>query len=565
MTAIYNSRVICALLTAALLPAFAPLTTFAADIVLPDAGAILQQLPAFVPLVPSPSRGRLTIKQTDENKVPAGPQFLVQSFQIIGNTRIDTPTLLGLVASAQGKTLTISDLAESAALITRYYHDHDFPLARAIIPPQTITHGEVRIEVIEALYGEINLDNTSQVVDSLLQATLSQLRHGEPITQTKMDHVLLLLSDIPGVMVDATLKPGSEVGSSDLVVSTTPGQSIFGSVMLDNYGNRYTGRTRLSGSLSVLNLLHYGDALSVNTLSSGGDMRYGRLGYESSINKLGTRIGASYSALNYVLGEPITTDIHGTAQVGSIWARHPLMRSLEFNVYGQIQYDGLRLRDFYSSAIQTDRNLANWTLSLTGDTRDEWLAGSVNAWNLNLSSGRISFDNLAAQLADATTTNTQGNFSKWNASFVRLQSLTSNALIYLTASGQWAHSNLDSSQRMSIGGPQTVRAYDTGAVSGDKGYFLSAEYRYKLSQNLGGQWQAVSFLDSAHVIVNVNTWPGTTSENSATLNGVGLGLNWSGPDQWGLKAYVAKPVGAVPSLAGLARSTRVWVELVRRL
>ena len=86
-----------------------------------------------------------------------------------------------------------------------------------------------------------------------------------------------------------------------------------------------------------------------------------------------------------------------------------------------------------------------------------------------------------------------------------------------------------------------------------------------MGQAWAGQWQAVAFADSAHVTVNTNTWPGMQGGNSGTLNGVGLGFNWSGPDQWSLKAYVAKPIGAVPSLAGSTRSTRVWVELVRKL
>lgn len=566
MTAISTSRMICKPLAAALLLVFVPLTAFALGPVLPDAGAILQQLVPAAPRAPSSNRGGLTVEQTDGSKMPASSPFLVKSLQITGNTQIDTATLLALVANAQGKTLTLAELAQVAALITAYYRSHDFPLARAIIPPQTIAQGLVRIEVIEAVYGQVRLDNTSKVKNALLQATLSQLQKGKAINQERLDHVMLLLSDVPGVLVDATLKPGSAMGSSDFVVSTTPGPAAFGSVTVDNYGSRYTGRERLSGALSVLNLLHHGDTLSVNALSSGHGMRYGRLGYESLLNGLGTRLGTAYSSLNYVLGEPVTTDIHGSAQVGSLWARHPLVRSRDANVYGQIQYDGLKLRDFYASAIQNDRSLANWTLSLSGDSRDQWMAGGgVNAWNLSWSAGRVAFDNPAAELADAATARTQGGFSKWNASFVRLQALTPDALLYLTASGQRAGTNLDSSQRKSVGGPYTVRAYDIGAMSGDKGYFLSAEYRHSLGQGRAGQWQAVTFVDSAHVTVNANPWAGMQGENSGTLSGVGLGLNWTGPDQWNGKAYVAKPIGTVPSLAGTSHGTRAWVELGRKL
>jgi hemolysin activation/secretion protein len=45
---------------------------------------------------------------------------------------------------------------------------------------------------------------------------------GQAISQGALDHALLLLSDLPGVAVNATLKPGEAVGTSDLVVDTTP-------------------------------------------------------------------------------------------------------------------------------------------------------------------------------------------------------------------------------------------------------------------------------------------------------------------------------------------------------
>ena len=142
-------------------------------------------------------------------------------------------------------------------------------------------------------------------------------------------------------------------------------------------------------------------------------MRYGRLGYVIPAEWTGNAPGGRLFNAGLCLGGPITTDIHGTAQVASLWARHPLVRSRDANVNGQIQYDGLKLRDFYSSAIQNDRSLANWTLSLSGDMRDQWLAGGgVNSWSLNWSAGRVAFDNPAARLADAATAHTQGSFSK---------------------------------------------------------------------------------------------------------------------------------------------------------
>ena len=193
---------------------------------------------------------------------------------------------------------------------------------------------------IEARYSAIVLNNHSQVSDSLLLSTLSPIQRGDAVHQDLLDHQLLLLSDIPGVTIDATLKPGETAGTSDLLVATNPKPAVSSLVSLDNYGTGESGRVRLSGTAQIFNLLHHGDILSATGLTAGTAMNYGRLGYKMLLNDLGTRLGGSYSALHYHLSSALSSlDAHGTAQVGSIWLRHPLVRRQAANVYGQLQYD----------------------------------------------------------------------------------------------------------------------------------------------------------------------------------------------------------------------------------
>lgn len=547
------SPVLAALLLTPLVVTAAPVT--------PDAGSILQQIKPTVPPQPSSSGTGLSIERPGGEKLPSGVPFLIKTIAIKGNTRYDTATLHALVADAEGKNLTLAQLEELATRITDYYHAHGYPLARAVIPAQTIHDGAVEIEVIEARYGKIKLDNKSRVNDPLLEATLQPLQSGENIGQKQMDRSLLLLSDIPGVVVNATLKPGDVVGTSDLQVSTVAGPAVSANVTLDNYGNRYTGRARVGGTVNFIDPLQHGDYLSLSALTSGSGLNYGRIGYDTLLNGLGTRLGGSVSALHYILGDTLSNlNGHGTAQLASLWAKQPFLRSRDINLYGQIQYDNKQLKDrIDATGIRTDRHLDNWIASLSGDIRDALLAGAVSTWNLGLTSGRVGFDDNAAQQADAATAKTQGNFSKWNASASRLQGLSPENALYLSFSGQWANNNLDSAEKMIAGGPYTVRSYDMGALSGDTGYLGTAEFRHDLGSLWQGQWLASAFVDSEHVIVNKNAW--TAGANSATLSGAGLGLNWAGPNEWSARAYVAMRLGSIPTLLASASSTRAWIEI----
>jgi hemolysin activation/secretion protein len=131
--------------------------------------------------------------------------------------------------------------------------------------------------------------------------------------------------------------------------------------------------------------------------------------------------------------------------------------------------------------------------------------------------------------------------------------------LYLAFSGQWADGNLDSAEKMNIGGPYTVRAYEMGAISADTGHLETIEFRHDLFLTPNSQWQAVGFIDSAHVTINRTTW--VSGVNSATLSGVGAGLDWTGPHQWHARVYVATPIGPTPVLVGSTTSTRVWAEV----
>jgi hemolysin activation/secretion protein len=551
-------------LLGALLVTFPPLTAQAADPVVPGAGVILQQIAPVIPPTPSPAETGLSIEPESGARLPPSAPFTVKSIRISGNTLFDTATLHALVADAEGKNLTLSQLGQAVANITDYYRSHGYPLAKAIIPVQSIQDGVVLVEVIEARYGEIRLDNRSRVNDGLLQDTLSPLQSGQAIGQEELEHALLLLSDIPGVGINATLRPGEHTGTSDLLINSTAGPAVSGNVTLDNYGNRFTGKERIGGTLNFINPLHHGDFLSISGLSSGNGINYGRIAYESLLNGQGTRIGGSYSMLRYSLGDSLASlNAHGAAQQESLWAKHPLVRSRNVNLYGQIQYERLQLRDHIDlSASQTDRHLENWTLSLAGDVRDAFLSGGINAWSLGWTAGRVGFDNAEAQSADAASARTQGRFSKWSASLSRLQNLSPKNTLYLALSGQWANANLDAAEKMIAGGPYTVRAYDVGAVSGDTGYLATIELRHDLGSAWNGQWQALVFIDSAHVTINKNAW--TTEANDARLSGAGVGLNWTGSNQWSARTYAATRIGPVPALAAGVASSRVWLEISKR-
>jgi hemolysin activation/secretion protein len=560
MTSTFSPRLVRTPIAAALLPMLLA-TALPADAfqVVPNAGTILQQQQPVQPPAPQAGRPALQVEPAIASGMPTSRPFTVKAIRIVGNTAFATEILHRLLADAEGTTATLSRIEQLAARITAYYRDHGFPLSRAIVPAQTIADGQVVIQVVEARYGAVRLENTSKVRYPLLSATLSPLHPGQLIAGETLDRALLLLSDVPGVAVEAVIKPGAEVGAADLVIATPGKPTTVASVVLDNAGNRYIGRARAGATVYATNPLHLGDVFDASVISTGAGMNYGRLGYEALVNGQGMRAGVSYSRIRYDLqGDAEPLDAYGTAGVASTWIKLPLLRGRQANLSAELQYDNKRLRDRIGvTDTRTDRHLGNWMLSLYGDARDELFGGGVNAWSLGLTRGRTRFDDAQAELLDAATAQTRGSFSKWNANGSRLQRVGQRDALYLIVGVQWSDTNLDSAEKMTIGGPYTVRAYDIGAVSGDTGYTASAEWRRDLGQVAAGSLQGIAFIDTAHVKINRATW--TAGENSARLSGAGVGLAWNGPDAWRASLSVATPIGAEPTILGRQSSVRAWV------
>ena len=136
---------------------------------IPNSGQILQQVQPKPSERPQAKPGLAIESPASSTAVDSTP-FVVMHLQLDGNTVFDSATLHALVADGEGRTLTLTELNTLAQRITDYYYAHGYPLARALVPAQTLSNGTVHIAVVEARYDQVQLDNRSRVSDGLLRA-----------------------------------------------------------------------------------------------------------------------------------------------------------------------------------------------------------------------------------------------------------------------------------------------------------------------------------------------------------------------------------------------------------
>ena len=525
---------------------------------LPDAGQSQQNIDQLPLQLPGKQRLELNLPDTPSAAATAnGPSLQVNGFTLEGNGVIGSNELLPLLGDLQGRTVSLGELQAGANRITRLYRERGYPLARAYVPAQEIDGGVVRIAVMEGRFGEVGLNNTSRVSDTAL-TPLTALKSGDAVRSAELERSLLLLSDTLGVEVKSTLKPGASVGATDLLVDVTPGPLLSGSVDADNYGNRFTGEYRLGGTLNVNSPLGLGDRLTLRAMGSDEDQQYGRIAYQLPIGPWATQVGVAYSDMDYQLAKDFDDlRAHGNARIGSLYAIQPLVRSRDFSLYAQVQFDDKRLKDDIDLfGSKSDKRARVVIATLNGNSRDNLLGGGVNSFALAWSQGSLNIDGQLNQAIDDLTAGTQGRFHKLNPSVVRLQRLTERFSLYGQLQGQWADGNLDSSEKISLGGAYGVRAYPQGEASGDQGWLANLELRYALTD----AWQLSTFVDHGEVRLNKDTW--SNGENHRSLSAAGIGASWAAYG-WQVNAVAAWKLGNADPQSDVDRSPRVWAQVVR--
>ena len=310
--------------------------------------------------------------------------------------------------------------------------------------------------------------------------------------------------------------------------------------------------------------------LTANVLTSGPWLNYQRVAYEWPVFQPGMQLGLSTAKMNYRLGEGAESlRAHGQLGQQAVWLDYPWTRNSHYQLKSRVQWEYMDPRDHQdASNIKTDRQLRVLSLSTNQENADSFMAGGLNQVSAELTHGQTQFTDQVAAANDASTARTAGRFTKVNLRAYRNQTISATFSLSLSMDSQWAQKNLDATQKFSLGGMRSVRAYEAGVLSTDHALFSSVELRMLLPQpgetwNIQGRWYACVFWDKAVAQVNKNPWNNTS--NRVHLRGSGLAMYWQGPNEWRATASVGKSLGVSSSLLGGANAMHktAWLELAK--
>ena len=493
----------------------------------------------------------------------SGKRVFVKAFKITDALHMDVHNLQELIASYTNKELTFIELQAVASVLTKAYREEGYFVARAYIPVQRMQDGIVEITIIEGNYGELRLNNSSLVKDSMVQGILDDIKDANIVSTDTLERAMLIINDTPGAKVtQADVMPGKVTGTSDFAIKIEATPRYDGYIVGDNYGSRYTGYNRLTAGFNLNSLAGIGDKLSViGMVSNGSDLKYGRIAYGVPLMPNGLRGELSYSNIHYALTDSYANlDAYGTAKSVEGSLIYPLIRTRHETLNLTSSIASKDLLDHQNGSVISDKEATVFTLG-ANHAKNQKLMG-LNAKSdssLTLTLGKLKFNDATSAATDAAGANTQGRYNKISGyvggsiAFNQTNSLTAN----LQFQKSLGHKNLDGTEDFILGGVNGVKAYPTSELSAEDGIMLNTEFLktlpsfYSITQKVGlfHDIGKVSMADSSKV----------TTFQSHTLQNIGIGY-YASYQSFFTKVQLAHVIGSGAVTSEPGYNTKLLVQ-----
>ncbi len=494
-----------------------------------------------------------------------GLKFPLTQVQILdrNNQEVAADELAHILKNYVGKEVSLSDLSNLANEISEFYRHNNYLVAKAILPPQEIEQGTVKILLLKGNVGEIRLQNHSALSNKFVsRLSNTTVNTSEFILKDELEKFALTINDVPGVNAGLQLSAGKKVGEANLLIKINDAKRFSGYVSVDNQGNKYTGRYRLAAGTKVNNLTGWGDELKLDLLSSNqANLKNARIDYSSLIDGYSTRFGVTANYLDYKLGGNFKSlQSQGHSHTLGAYLLHPTIRTPNFRLSTKVSFNHQNLTDKQQAVSVKQKRKIN---SLT--------AGIDGSWNLikdgtTYFSLSTLFGNLANQTSEqkhnaAEDFQPKSHFTVYNYHLSHEQILPKSFAFNIGINGQFADKNLESSQKMLLGGLSGVRGHQAGAASVDEGHLIQTEFKHYLPVFSQSVLVSSLFYDYGLGKYYKNSQSLAQSvKNNVKLQSVGAGLSLSDAGSYAINVSVAKPLD---NNIDNADKHQLWLSMIK--
>lgn len=523
-----------------------------------------QELKRTIDQKKTPQEDEVLPEITDKK---GGREILVKTIRVEDHVILTDEEIENVVSKYEHKSLTIEQIRELTAEITSLYRSKGYVTSRAYLPPQTIDDGVLIIKVVEGKFGDVSIKGNKYFSSKLLRQKIP-FTPGEYFDYPQFVKHLEFMNEHPDRLVKANLVPGKEPGETDVVLEVTERRPFHVEFDFDNWADKNLGRYRYTLTLLHNNLLGFDDRLSLSALSSDtADLMLQQGRYLFPLNSR-LSVGGYFI---YTQTEPARDfkdlNIKGRGSLYGLFATNEFIRTPELNMRANVGFDFIHAKNKVLGDVVSNDELRVLRLG------NEWDFVDPLGRNIFNFEGDFGFPDFLGSMEDkdpdASRVGSGGKFQKWLLDYYRLQPLPWEMNVLWKNNSQITNHNLTTVEQFQLGGPTSVRGYDLGQFSGDKGYYTALELSvpvYGLSKQVRFPFHQGKLYDALRLVAFYDY--GFTSSKNADVAGakrnhnlrsIGWGIRVNPSNDMAMRVEVGYPLGN--KTTDLVHETHVWFDM----
>lgn len=506
----------------------------------------------------------LNLPRAAETATTSG-SVAVTRFELDPSAILSPAEINAVLQPLQGRTVSFAELQAAVAALNALYDSRGYASARALLPPQTVQAGVVRIRLVEARVGDVRVVGASPASPAIdaaqVQFVLARMgvKTGELLNTAALEAALQRFNRLQDAQVQASVVAGSRFGTTDVEISLTEAPRARFSGFLDNAGRDTVGEVRGGLHARLGSVLRASDNLQFSATHSTGSASFA-LSYGTALtaDDLKLELSASRGDIQVVSGPFQPLGIEGRSRDFTVGLNYPLQVTPEglWNLYGR-----LSVRDSLSTIGGADQGTIGFGLLTVGALQEVQRSGT--AWYLDNSL------TVGAPRGNGNSSDNGGeSFVYYRGQLTRFDRLGPQTQLLLRGGLQLSNSDLvPSSEQFQVGGAQSVRGYSSGLLSGRNGYLASAEMRVRLGAESAAArrpdapdapvLQGLLFVDHGGAVPFRGGNQSRVTRHDF-ISSVGLGLQVDKGPGFSARAVLAHPLTRNPAET---KDSRLWLHL----
>ncbi len=454
-------------------------------------------------------------------------KFKLTRLVIQGATVYRNQQFFHLYKNFLGKQITLHHIYRIADAITKKYRNAGYILTKAIVPPQEIYDGTVRLNIMEGYIDNVRVQGRVVGPKKLLNAFRKRLMKSRPLHAKDLERYLLLIDDLAGVSVKSVLTPSkNQPGASDLtlILENKPFTAHAG---VDNRGTKFNGPFQFFAGVSENSLLGFYEKAGVQGVitSNPEELYYFNVFYEAPVSNEGTTMNLSAAFSQSKPGSGLKIfNVEGESHTFSFSLNHPFIRSRGENLRGRLSYTHRNTETDILGTRDSEDRLRILKLGMVYDYTDRF--HGINLISFNISQGLNILDATEPGSLNLTRSQGRSDFTKISGKLQRLQQLAPSWMLLGSAAWQYSFEKLLASEEFGVGGVSFGRAFDPSEITGDQGLALGLELQraFDVKMQFLRSLQAYVFFDYGSVWNRIATPTGAKQQDLAST-GVGTRFN----------------------------------------